>query len=132
MYRNAARVTGHGGPTAGSRPGSAAALFRPGRAEHVAVEAEEIVGAKCAEVLGPAVDVRGDDILAAAPDIAASTGSACHTGDTRPSPVLIAMALPREQTRSAVRLSLGRWTTPDNIAHAASQLVAATGRHRST
>ncbi|MCW6006571.1 cysteine desulfurase [Micromonospora sp. CPCC 205371] len=75
---------------------------------------------------------RGDDILAATPDIAASTGSACHTSDTRPSPVLTAMALPGEQTRSAVRLSLGRWTTPDNIALAATQLIAATGRRRGT
>jgi cysteine desulfurase len=67
---------------------------------------------------------RGDDILAAAPGIAASTGSACHTGDTQPSPVLTAMALPDEQTQSAVRLSLGRWTTPNDITQAATQLAA--------
>jgi cysteine desulfurase len=67
---------------------------------------------------------RGDDILAAAPGIAASTGSACHAGTTEPSPVLTAMAL-GEPARSAVRLSLGRWTTPDDIAQAAAQLAHA-------
>lgn len=71
---------------------------------------------------------RGDDILAAAPSVAASTGSACHTGATEPSPVLTAMALPREQARSAVRLSLGRWTTRDDIIRAAAQLVASLNR----
>jgi cysteine desulfurase len=75
---------------------------------------------------------RGDDILAAAPGIAASTGSACHAGTTQPSPVLTAMALPGEQTRCAVRLSLGRWTTEDDIAQAAIQLAgAATSLNRS-
>jgi cysteine desulfurase len=68
---------------------------------------------------------RGDDLLAAAPGIAASTGSACHAGTTTPSPVLTAMALPEERTRSAVRLSVGRWTTPDDIAHAATAVAAA-------
>jgi cysteine desulfurase len=68
---------------------------------------------------------RGDDILAAAPGIAASTGSACHAGTTQPSPVLTAMALPGEQARSVVRLSLGRWTTEDDIAQAAIQLANA-------
>jgi cysteine desulfurase len=67
---------------------------------------------------------RGDDILAAAPGIAASTGSACHAGTTEPSPVLTAMAL-GERARSAVRLSIGRWTTPDDIAQAVTQLAHA-------
>jgi cysteine desulfurase len=37
---------------------------------------------------------RADRLLAAAPGIAAATGSACHTGDPQPSPVLTAMGLP--------------------------------------
>jgi cysteine desulfurase len=68
---------------------------------------------------------RGDHLLAAASGIAASTGSACHAGNTTPSPVLTAMALPEERARSAVRLSVGRWTTPDDIAHAATAVAAA-------
>jgi len=65
-------------------------------------------------------------LLAAAPGVAASTGSACHTGTTQPSPVLAAMALPDARTRCAVRLSLGRWSTMDDVAHAVDLLAAAT------
>jgi cysteine desulfurase len=64
--------------------------------------------------------------LLAAAGVAASTGSACHTGTTRPSPVLTAMTLPGAQTRSAIRLSLGRWTTTEDVDYAASRLSAAT------
>jgi cysteine desulfurase len=59
--------------------------------------------------------VRGDSLLAAAVGIAASTGSACHAGTTEPSPVLTAMGLSPERALSAVRLSVGRWTTPEQI-----------------
>ncbi|HEX6870721.1 MAG TPA: cysteine desulfurase family protein, partial [Micromonosporaceae bacterium] len=65
---------------------------------------------------------RGDDILSAASGVAASTGSACHTGETEPSPVLTAMALPAERARSAVRLSLGRWSTLDDVELATAAL----------
>jgi cysteine desulfurase len=76
---------------------------------------------------------RGDDTLAATPGVAAATGSACHTGNTQPSPVLTAMALPHERAYSAIRLSLGRWTTPDDVTQAASQLASAvTGLNLST
>jgi cysteine desulfurase len=67
----------------------------------------------------------GNAVLAATPDIAASTGSACHTGTTQPSPVLTAMGLPATRTRSAVRLSLGRWTTTHDITLAVTRLAAA-------
>ncbi len=53
----------------------------------------------------------GREVLAAMPEVAASTGSACHSGGTEPSPVLAAMGVPREVGAGAVRLSLGR-TTP--------------------
>ncbi len=65
----------------------------------------------------------GPALLAAA-GVAASTGSACHTGTTQPSPVLTAMGLPDAQTRSAIRLSLGRWTTTEDITQAANRLAA--------
>ena len=57
----------------------------------------------------------GREILAAMPDVAASTGSACHSGGTEPSPVLAAMGVPREVGAGAVRLSLGRMTTPEQL-----------------
>jgi cysteine desulfurase len=67
----------------------------------------------------------GRAVLAAAPDIAASTGSACHEGIDRPSPVLTAMGLSSDRARAAIRLSLGRWTTDHDITRAATALVAA-------
>jgi cysteine desulfurase len=68
---------------------------------------------------------RGDELLAAAPGLAASTGSACHAGSTEPSPVLQAMGLDRERALSAVRLSLGRWTTDEDVDHATRLLAKA-------
>ncbi|MEU0394922.1 cysteine desulfurase family protein [Streptomyces sp. NPDC006208] len=67
----------------------------------------------------------GHELLAAAPQIAASTGSACHSGDHRPSPVLSAMGLDTERALSALRLSLGRWTTSTDIHNAARALTNA-------
>ncbi|MQM26883.1 cysteine desulfurase family protein [Glycomyces albidus] len=64
----------------------------------------------------------GHDLLEAATGIAASTGSACHSGDHTPSPVLTAMGLAPDRSLSAVRISLGRWTTEADIATAAEVL----------
>lgn len=69
--------------------------------------------------------VAGNDLLAAAPQVAASTGSACHSGITEPSPVLTAMGLDRDRALAALRLSLGRWTTTTDIDNAAQLLTAA-------
>lgn len=64
----------------------------------------------------------GEELLGQIPEIAASTGSACHTGSTEPSKVLLAMGLTREQALGALRLSLGRWSTKEEIDEA-SQLI---------
>jgi len=50
--------------------------------------------------------------------IAASSGSACTTGAVEPSHVLSAMGVPRELAVSALRLSLGRDTSEEDIARA--------------
>ena len=71
--------------------------------------------------------VPGDALLAATPELAVSTGSACHSGTTEPSPVLSAMRINRDRALSAVRLTLGRWTTEPEIDRAA-ELLAATAR----
>lgn len=57
----------------------------------------------------------GREILAAMPEVAASTGSACHSGGAEPSPVLAAMGVPRDAGAGAVRFSLGRQTTQRDI-----------------
>jgi cysteine desulfurase len=64
-------------------------------------------------------------LLAAVPAVATSTGSACHEGDVRPSPVLTAMGLPPARATSALRLTLGRWSTEDDVLRAADQLAEA-------
>lgn len=69
--------------------------------------------------------VSASDLLASVPGIATSTGSACHEGDVRPSPVLTAMGLPAARATSALRLTLGRWTTEDDVKRAADQLAQA-------
>jgi cysteine desulfurase len=66
----------------------------------------------------------GAELLEAVPEIAASTGSACHEGQVHLSPVLEAMGLPPELGRGAVRLSVGRFTTAAEVDRAAGLLVA--------
>ncbi|MCA9704387.1 MAG: cysteine desulfurase [Myxococcales bacterium] len=70
----------------------------------------------------------GAALLRRAPQIAASTGSACHTDDGRPSGVLGAMGLAADDARGALRLTLGRRTTADDVERAATALVAAATR----
>jgi cysteine desulfurase len=47
--------------------------------------------------------------------IACSVGSACTTGSTEVSHVLTAMGYPEDEARGALRLSLGRTTTDDEV-----------------
>jgi cysteine desulfurase len=70
----------------------------------------------------------GSDLLQAVPEIAASTGSACHEGLVSQSPVLCAMRVPPEIGQGAVRLSVGRFTTEDEVDRAAELLIAAARR----
>jgi len=69
--------------------------------------------------------VAGWQVLAAAPAVAASTGSACHAGDHAASGALAAMGLTREAAAGAVRLSPGRFTTEAEIDAAAEALIGA-------
>jgi cysteine desulfurase len=68
--------------------------------------------------------VVGEEVLAATPEIASSTGSACHEGSTDPSPVLMAMGLSRERALGALRLTLGRWSTDEEVGRAARLLAS--------
>ncbi len=47
--------------------------------------------------------------------IGASTGSACSSASLEPSHVLLALGLSPEQAHGSLRLSLGKWTTKDEI-----------------
>jgi len=65
----------------------------------------------------------GDELLSRIPELAASTGAACHAGSTEPSSVLLKMGLSRELALGALRLTLGRWCTPEEIDTAAELIV---------
>lgn len=69
--------------------------------------------------------VAGRDLLARAPEVAASVGSACHQEGDGVSGVLGAMGTSVERARGAVRLSIGEPTTADDIEAAADHLAAA-------
>lgn len=60
---------------------------------------------------------------ATAGDVAASVGSACHSGSAQVSGVLAAMGIEFERANGAVRLSVGRLTTEQEIERAAASLV---------
>lgn len=69
--------------------------------------------------------VTGSAVLAAAPDVAAATGSACHAGTTQASSVILAMGIEPEGALGSVRLTLGRGTTDDEVGRAAEALIRA-------
>lgn len=80
------------------------------------------------------VSVRGitaQALLADLPQLALSTGSACSAEDTQGSHVLRAMGCNDQQIRAALRLSLGRFTTPAEIDRALALISAAVERLRS-
>jgi cysteine desulfurase len=58
------------------------------------------------QALAIALDLQG---------IACSTGSACASGSNEPSPVLLAMGLPRNEVQGAIRFSLGFRNTIDEV-----------------
>jgi len=75
---------------------------------------------------------RGESIVIALDlaGIAASTGAACTSGSVQPSPVLLGLGLSPAQAREAVRFSLGRTTTADEIAAVLARLPAILARAR--
>lgn len=66
---------------------------------------------------------RAEDLIAALPDLAFSTGSACSSVSEESSYVLRAIGLPNELAESSLRFGLGRFTTQAEIDYAADRLV---------
>jgi len=62
--------------------------------------------------------------------ISASSGSACTSGNTDPSHVLLALGLERDLAQGSLRLTLGRSTTDDDIAALLAALTAIVARLR--
>jgi cysteine desulfurase len=70
-------------------------------------------------------DLHGHEILAQIPELAASTGSACHDGSYALSPVLQAMGVPESIGLGAIRFSLGRGSSIDEIKYVVERLANA-------
>ena len=69
--------------------------------------------------------VSGNALLAACPEVAASTGSACHAGSESAPPVIVLMGVSRDEALGTVRLTLGRGTTADEVTRATGSLARA-------
>lgn len=65
---------------------------------------------------------KGSEMMMELRDLAFSAGSACSSGSGKPSHVLSAMGLTEDQSLSTLRISLGRFTTEDDVDFAASRL----------
>lgn len=64
-------------------------------------------------------------LAAAAADVAASLGSACHAENETVSGVLAAMRIGYQRALGAVRLSVGAYTTEEEVRHAGRALIDA-------
>jgi len=67
----------------------------------------------------------GGALLGRLEGVAASTGSACHSGDASGSPVLAAMGVSPKVAAGAIRFSLGRSTSEDEIRDVVKRLQGA-------
>jgi cysteine desulfurase len=64
-------------------------------------------------------------LMAAAPEVCVSTGSACSSAAVEPSYVLKALGLPEAEARATLRLGFGRFTSPAEAEQGAALLAAA-------
>ena len=55
-----------------------------------------------------------------------SAGSACHAGQDQPPTVLTEMGLTHTEALETIRISLGRWTTAEDIDEACDHIAHAT------
>ena len=80
-----------------------------------------VPGSLCLGLSGVSAEVV---VREAAPSVAISTGSACASATSTPSRVLVALGLAPEVADTAVRISMGRFTTEVDIATAAEVIAA--------
>lgn len=69
--------------------------------------------------------VTAQEIMAAAPEVCVSTGSACSSAEVEPSHVLRALGLAEARARATLRIGIGRFTSPAEVELAAAALGAA-------
>lgn len=70
-------------------------------------------------------DVVGQELLRRTPELCASTGAACHSGTTSMSATLAAIDLAPDVAAGTVRLSVGWYTSEDEVDRAAELLIGA-------
>jgi len=75
--------------------------------------------------------VSGNEVLAGAAAVAASTGSACHAGHESAPGVILAMGVSEAEAIGTIRLTLGRGTTADDVSRAADALIGSWRRTQS-
>ena len=71
--------------------------------------------------------VEADRVLASLPTVAASAGAACHSDRVEVSHVLAAMNVPEEYAMGTFRLTVGRFTTEDEIDRAVAEIREVVG-----
>lgn len=74
--------------------------------------------------------VEGESLMMAVKEIACSSGSACTSASLEPSYVLKSLGIGDDLAHSSLRLSLGRWTTEEQVDYAAEAIVKAVNKLR--
>lgn len=72
--------------------------------------------------------LEANTILSELSDVAASAGAACHSDRVEVSSVLEAMNVPLEYAMGTIRLSVGRFTTAQEVDRAIEEIAGAVGR----
>ena len=106
--------------------------------DRIELAIRELGGIRCngvrgvPHILNITVDkVDAERLMAAMPQIAVSTGSACNSATIEPSHVLHSMGLSRHEGLSSLRISLGRMTTSDEVSILIETLTNAVSQLRS-
>jgi cysteine desulfurase len=74
--------------------------------------------------------VEGESLMMALKEIAMSSGSACTSASLEPSYVLKALGVGDDLAHSSLRISMGRWTTQEELDYAAEKIVEAVTKLR--
>ena len=69
--------------------------------------------------------VEGESLMMGIKDVACSSGSACTSASLEPSYVLKALGVGDDLAHSSLRLTLGRWTTEEEVDYTVKNIIAA-------
>ncbi|RMH25502.1 MAG: IscS subfamily cysteine desulfurase [Planctomycetota bacterium] len=74
--------------------------------------------------------VEGESLMMATKEIAMSSGSACTSASLEPSYVLKSLGIGDDLAHSSLRISMGRWTTKEEVDYAADKIIEAVRKLR--